>query len=361
MIDTGDWPANNGVWNLNNSDLTAFATNTHFGWSLYRTSRYGSGPVYGYTLYLPRFSGPYPASGHGQSVRAPQTITYPSSGLFPDVHFGFDLFEVRFNTDTLVASLDFRFCKWASAVTSTVNGNGAQPDFDLRIYDAASVGDVHSTVTGFIATTGLASSWPVVASRNVLTRAGIGSAYRYNATSLTHNFTYYGVNEPMPANAVIAFRLRDVVAPYTLDRAATTTALEAGIYSGTQDYSATGSGELSLDESVTIDQGSVNQYTSSATDALALSQYAGITVSRPNHHSASASDAVRLSGAGIAAVGRGFESSPQDSLRLLQALTTSSGGDDFVQDSLILSQSATISSDAPEDGGGGTGYIPVLA
>ena len=363
MIDVSNWPLNNGLWSLSNDALTAYAGNNVYGWYLGYSTRAIGGTAANYSVYGQRLAN-FGGVASGRSVRPQQALRFPPTELSADVHFGFDLRQVSWNAGTDVVSLVFEMAKWsADTFSASPNGNGAQPDFDLYIYDAAT-GSLYITLSGVISTTGLPTSWlSGQSSRNVVARGGIGTAFGYRTTNITHNYSgTIGAGSisatDFPANAVIAWRLRDPVAPYTLDYTAATTLeiLNPGIYApATHD---TFVAHDRLDFASGLSSGLAHDVDSGASDRLGYAEF--LTHSQSRSFALSAADTLAFNASGSDAIRAVPADTPAQSLFMTQSLATASQDGDTPEDSLFMTSALTTTSTATPNPSGSGGFIPVM-
>ena len=362
MIDVSNWPLNSGLWNLSNQELSAgYCANNVYGWWLGYSTRVISGNEGKYTVYARRLLD-YTDTPSGRSVRPQQTLRFPATELAADVHYAFDFRSVTLNALTGVASIEFEMVKWsADSFGSSPNGNGAQPDFDFNLYDAAT-GNLIITFDGFISTTGLPTSWVSgLTSRNTLTRGGIGTAFSYRYSEITHNYSYSGAPgsaSSFPANAVIAWRLRDPVAPYTLDYTVATTLeiLNPGIYAPTTHDTFVAHDRL--DFASGLSSGLAHDVDSGASDRLGYAEF--LTHSQSRSFALSASDTLAFNASGSDAIRAVPADTPAQSLFMTQSLATATSEGDAPADSLFMTSALTTTSTALPNPSGSGGFIPVM-
>ena len=362
MIDVSNWPLNSGLWNLSNAELAqGFCANNRFGWYLGYSTRIIGGSLAAYTAYPQRIETISPI-GAGRSVRPQQTIRFPATELAADVHFAFDVYRVAFNVSTGVVSVLFQMAKWSSDLITSPNGNGAQPDFDLYLYDASS-GNLVVSTSSFIQSTGLPTGWNVgQTSRNVMTRGGIGTAFNYRATNITHNYSLPAVQgmavTDLPANGVIAWRLRDPVAPYTLDYTAATTLeiLNPGIYAPANHDTFVAHDRLDFGSG--LSSGLAHDVDSGASDRLGYAEL--LTHSQSRSYALSAADTLAFNASGTDAIRAVPADTPAQSLFMTQSLAMATSEGDAPADSLFMTSALTTTSTALPNPSGSGGFIPVM-
>ena len=363
MINTSNWASLAALWGNTTANLEAFADNGLDGWTLQYdgSSSFVSGRRR-WRFPFPRLSnqsGLFASSG----VRPPQTISVNDvvEGNPISTHFCFDLAWVAADpSGGFDQALHFGFVmsKVSSSAYSSANGNGAQPDFDYRLYDPAS-GELRAYGTGVIATTGLGSTW--LTSSPVpqwIFRGGIGNAFARSQTTIQHNWTSAasGLPSDWTGGMVVAWRLRDPVHPYYLDQSVTTTQyLNDGIYQAGLDYTDSASDSLAYADAVQDRTGM--RYTTSGSDAL---DFESTALSRLGEQQVwSGSDRLRMRALVASVVRSGAGVEVNDDLRLLQSIEHSNASGDAVTGAhLALTESFQIESTVR--GIGSSGFIPVM-
>ena len=363
MIDISSWLSNPALWGNSNSDLDAYASNGLNGWTLGGdTAPSFSGGRRRWYLDFPRLS--TVTATFSFSVRPPQTISVTDivEGNPVATHFCFDLIRVAIDPSgglSQTVHFLFRTHKVSSSAYSSANGNGAQPDVDVRFYDQAS-GDLVGTATGVIATTGLPSTWTLSSpAPNWLFRGGIGTALARASTTIQHNWTATFTTHPsnLTGGLVVAWRLRDPVHPYTLDRTVITTDyLNDGIYQAGHDYTDSASDSLAYAQAVQDRAGM--RYTSSGSDALAFDS--DVLARLGERQVWSGSDTLSLDALVASTVRSGTGVEVNDDLRMLQSIEHSNASGDAVTGAaLALTESLQIESTVEGNPSSG-GFIPVM-
>ena len=363
LIDTGNWLSLPALWGNTTADLEAFADNGLDGWTLQSdgSPSFVSGRRR-WRFPFPRLSnqsGLFVSSG----VRPPQTISVNDvvEGNPVSTHFCFDLAWVAADPSggtSQTLHFGFVMSKVSSSAYSSANGNGAQPDFDYRIYGLSS-GVLWAYGSGVIATTGLGSTW--LTSSPVpqwIFRGGLGNAFARSQTTIQHNFVPTSSGDPAywTTGIVVAWRLRDPVHPYYLDQSVTTTQyLNDGIYQAGHDYTDSASDTLSYAQAVQDRTGM--RYTSSGSDALAFDS--GVLSRLGEQQVWSGTDRLRMRALVASVVRSGAGVEVNDDLRMLQSIQHSNASGDAVTGAhLALTESFQVESTVR--GISSSGFIPVM-
>ena len=363
MINTSEWLSLPALWGNTTANLEAFADNGLDGWNLQYdgSSSFVSGRRR-WRFTFPRLStqsGLVVSSG----VRPPQTISVNDvvEGNPISTHFCFDLAWVAVDPsggNSQALHFGFVMSKVSSSAYSSANGNGAQPDFDFRIY-GQSTGDLWASGTGVIATTGLPSGWAVSSpAPQWIFRGGIGNAFARAQNSIQHNWpASFGVSpSSWTGGLVVAWRLRDPVHPYYLDQSVTTTQyLNDGIYQAGLDYTDSASDSLAYAQAVQDRTGM--RYTGSGSDALSFDS--SVLARLGERQVWSGTDRLRMRALVASVVRSGAGVEVNDDLRMLQSIQHSNASGDAVTGAhLALTESFQVESTVR--GISSSGFIPVM-
>lgn len=240
MIDTSLWINQSGFWQQSTQVINAYATNVTNGYTMGETingQQYGSNKLFstGHSL----INHPNQSIGYGKSVRPPQRFSIDLTGG-GHAHFVPDISQISVygnsvneggessTVPTGVIGIGIETYRLAGTqqITDAPTGNDAEMEIDIWIFDASNPTAYMKLENYPISTTGLGSNYnPQYGTASIVWRGALGVT-AWDRAYLTHNtqsnaWTYVGgwtlghlFNET--GKIVVAYRIHDVVAPYSI-------------------------------------------------------------------------------------------------------------------------------------------------
>lgn len=239
MIDTTNWMDNNALFAGSTQAINAYVNNVTNGYTLSESSaQQGVSSHQEWRCGIKTINHPGVTIGIGKSVRPQQGFIRQLSGG-GHVHFRPNVESIRLygnyveeggdvtTVPTGVIGIGIEMYRLSSvaATTNFENGNDAEVELDIFIFDASNPNNYAKLENYPISTTGLGTNWDPHGISQILWRGALGNS-RFDRTFLFHNTqsnAWSWANNWSVGNLfndsgkiVVGYRIHDVVSPYVL-------------------------------------------------------------------------------------------------------------------------------------------------
>ena len=239
MIDTTNWIENNQLFAGSTQAINAYVGNVTNGYTLSESNQQQAVNSHReWNTGIKTINSPNVSAGYGKSVRPQQNFTRQLTGgghvhFRPNVEgirlYGTTTYEGGDITDVPTGVIGIGIETYRlSSVADTTNfptGNDAEMEIDVWIFDASNPDNYCKLENHPISTTGLGSNWSANNVSQTLWRGALGNS-RFDRAFLFHNtqsnawtwFNNWTLGNLWNDNGriVVAYRIHDVVAPYSI-------------------------------------------------------------------------------------------------------------------------------------------------